>query len=887
MPDAGIEKISRDIEVLGKDFTRPKDLPDMYPGMLLPEGTLITAADPDGEGAKNRARRMAAEYSERIALAATNAAGRAGSAVAAIPGNAVSGAKTTTTKVIIPGLERMWEREKTGVTFVSAAIILSILDFLTRWFGGLDITEMLKNYSVVSNILRVNALNAVVLIVVFSYFFIKGIRNVSKEEMVSFFLFVEVTYFCLTLGGLSAGVLVHVGFAIATWFMLRGDKNMGPYEANTVVAFLLFLDFFGIGFTGWLGARNGIAEFSILGNRLASPVWFLFSLIYTSRYEKKPVWLKFVVGLVVVLYIFAFVGESFTYAAFAQRLSQKEIREGKTIIQKSLSNAAKYGGEIVASMSSGTGGWWEKWILTATGGYYYGNAEDTKPVGIFLAIDEPEGDVPAKTSFSADVSANTLGTQESVSVTAKCWWGEDYEEENEGVITPSEQDISDGESGTVRCKFENLDEEADQISFEAGASGLEATGELPVFFIDSEQRSKLKKAGEDLFFGAYEGKTAKPEITYTNGPLAIETTALNQPIGIGEEDVELAFGIRLRNAWDNGEIGKVKTLKVTTPKGVELSDCDYEFVLQRTEAQNIYSFETSEFVPLEDIDEKAVFLCDMTVKVNEKSNLIIGPMQVHPRFFYITVIYDFKIKDSISVSVIGSVKEKEYANGGISGGASGSSSGGSNPPGSASPLPPTATTPEYETTTSEEENMRNKIINEAEKQGVDWKYALGIAYLEHNGKLAHEGIESQDQWHSVGLFQITPGFHAVAGGTCEDMTSNDLTDLDNNIECGVRIIKKYYTSGCQLFNPDGNCRNIEYCGWDRAARSYVGWLCRKYKYGSCGEMCDLKYDYYVEMVRCYIEQFDNPSTISTCEINLNKEIYYTTKDGEKHYTFGE
>ena len=77
MPDADIEKLSKHIEVLGRDFPKPKDV-ETYLGDDLPEGALITAADKNSnkDAEKNEARW--AELKQKASNAAAQAAGSKG-----------------------------------------------------------------------------------------------------------------------------------------------------------------------------------------------------------------------------------------------------------------------------------------------------------------------------------------------------------------------------------------------------------------------------------------------------------------------------------------------------------------------------------------------------------------------------------------------------------------------------------------------------------------------------------------------------------------------------------------------------------------------------------------------------------------------------------------
>lgn len=746
----------------------------------------------------------------------------AAAGAAAAGGAAVSKAKEKK-EIVVRGLEKLRAREKTGAGYVLAAAVLFLFDYFTRLFGGLDIEGIAKNLPGV--IVLITGSVGVFLALAFLLYSFTGVGKMSKEEFFSFFLFIGVAWLCFVLGGLNPGSMVHIIFAIWTWFMLRNELE-DPSVANKSVALLMFFDYFGGSIIGWMGYKYGFDAMSILGNRILVPVWFIFSLIYTSRYEgKRPWWVKFVVGGVIMFYVFAFAGESFAYGAYAQTLSYEEIKEAKTVAREVWDNMKSFSVEIAYGLNEDIGGFWEG-LIRMGAGPYYGYAEETPPVGIFLEVEEPEAPVPPKASFYAEVSAKTIGILESVPVTANCWWGDEYEVENEGEITPEKVDIYDGESETFRCKFYDeleLPPEAEEISFEVSASDLRSTGELPVFFIDKELKREMKKKGEDLFFGYYAGRSIQPRMTYTNGPLGIGTTALNQPISIGEEDVDRVLGIRLMNRWDKGEITRINSLEVRLPRGVELSDCDHDFTLQKTGTQNLYSFDTSGFIPLEEINEEAYFLCDMTIEVSEKSDLISGPVKTHPRFFYINVEYDFTTKDSVDIEVISAEEEV-----------------GGRPPGKASPAPETS-------------EIRQKIIDEAEKQVVPWEYALAIAYTEHGGSLVHDSVSPAG---AVGLFQIM-SFHVGRGGICEGMNRYD---LDENIKCGIRILKNYYFgSGCRYFS----CTKKSYCGWDRAARYYVGWACK-----------DLRHDHYVELVNCYREQIIEQTTIKMCKVNPDGRVYY-------------
>ncbi len=169
-------------------------------------------------------------------------------------------------------------------------------------------------------------------------------------------------------------------------------------------------------------------------------------------------------------------------------------------------------------------------------------------------------------------------------------------------------------------------------------------------------------------------------------------------------------------------------------------------------------------------------------------------------------------------------------------------------------------------TGSEKEFNKEKIIAIAREPGYnDIPIQKLLAIAEVESSLEHfdsSGNVKGSKAGAVGLMQIEP---KTGMGDCE-MTVSDLENVDNNIRCGIKVLRnkkplnmfEKRSYDCKAFtgvDSKGNTYSQpsiskEYFGWERAYRGYNGWGCAGY-YTSGSKIGDVIYaDHtYVEKVR--------------------------------------
>lgn len=118
----------------------------------------------------------------------------------------------------------------------------------------------------------------------------------------------------------------------------------------------------------------------------------------------------------------------------------------------------------------------------------------------------------------------------------------------------------------------------------------------------------------------------------------------------------------------------------------------------------------------------------------------------------------------------------------------------------------------------EKSKIKNKIIDEAEKQGVDPALALamaeaesGFSQFDSKGQLLKPEKYKNDPDSPVGIFQIKPS-------TAKGMGYSDVTQIDNNIAAGVAYLRNQLKS----FGGDRNKALAAYNAGPNAVRKYNG-----------------------------------------------------------------
>lgn len=122
------------------------------------------------------------------------------------------------------------------------------------------------------------------------------------------------------------------------------------------------------------------------------------------------------------------------------------------------------------------------------------------------------------------------------------------------------------------------------------------------------------------------------------------------------------------------------------------------------------------------------------------------------------------------------------------------------------------------TGTSRKTTIKNKIIDEATRQGVDPALALSLAEAEsgfrqynNNGDLLKPPRYKSDPDSPVGIFQIKPS-------TAKGMGYSDVTNVDQNIAAGISYLRNQLKS----FNGNKNMALAAYNAGPNAVRKYKG-----------------------------------------------------------------
>jgi len=333
---------------------------------------------------------------------------------------------------------------------------------------------------------------------------------------------------------------------------------------------------------------------------------------------------------------------------------------------------------------------------------------------------------------------------------------------------------------------------------------FETMAYLKLYFINKETLRSFKRDNIDVF-DFYDINHINPVAIYTNGPIGIGMGIKKElPIGVytDKENIPFSLGITIQNDWD-GIIKDVTELNVYVHDSIELIRCDHEMenkghVDEEQANYNVYSL----IVPnrrTQNISDYETITCSVNA-IDPES--LLGGESIITRYFRVSTKYIYELEKSTPIEVA----ETEYYD-----------------------LYDFSTRTWCEADPCNIENcywdedkmkcvekeeeeipivgewrsyddseVELKIRGAAKEYDVPEKLALGIAETENNG-LKH--TETVNWKNCVGVMQIEIDKNNWCS-SCS-MTKEDLYDINNNIECGVRIFKSKYSLFC---HDDGSTK---------------------------------------------------------------------------------
>ncbi len=419
----------------------------------------------------------------------------------------------------------------------------------------------------------------------------------------------------------------------------------------------------------------------------------------------------------------------------------------------------------------------------ATGGLYASEVEknENEQIGVYLenlrSSDSKfyEGE---KITVWGNIKARTL--EEDIDIDLSCY-AEEGKKNVEGNVTPEYMNVAGQEEEWIDCVFDRLNSGRKKVVINA-IFNFETKSYLKTYYMNKETLRTLNRENVDVL-SKYGISHVNPITIFTNGPLGIGIGSVDPlPVGIwvDDENVPLYFGISLDNRWE-GKIREITELEVQIHDSLHLTNCDHEFEFVETtkEGYNIYHMVPNE--KTENITNFHTIRCRLEV---EDPRSLLDNNPITTRYFRVSANYIYELEKSTTVEII-KVEEDEE-------------------------LPEEEEIEVEDWEILDEDEIELKIRGAASNYGIPQHIALGIAMQESSMEHYYsDGSVKMSNANCIGLMQVQLD---SGGGTYNSMCSmsiEDLKDINNNIECGIRILKSKYDMVCHSFvtpiiRPSGN-----------------------------------------------------------------------------------
>lgn len=321
------------------------------------------------------------------------------------------------------------------------------------------------------------------------------------------------------------------------------------------------------------------------------------------------------------------------------------------------------------------------------------------------------------------------------------------------------------------------------------------TSKLTTYFVKAtEIGTFVNYADEADFFRQNSLLDQKPISKSEDAPFKLAIGSAEPPIGLNNV-LEIPLEIDLKDityGYTGVKLDKLKSVEIDMPKALRISKCnDKSDLFSRQESGNIAVYSADS---LEGLEEDPYIICYL---IGNPDELISGDYAKVT--FTATAKYDVMVEKTESIEVRNPAKES------VSG------TGGGNINVDA---------------IKAEKDVINKIKVAASAHNVPADYAVAIAITESN--LNHynpDGTVKRGGSGEYGIMQILP---STGEGNCPGY---DFTDIDQNIECGI-IIMRIKCDAATAWGVDGPCDRETsglqaqcgtiYHGWDIMARLYNG-----------------------------------------------------------------
>jgi hypothetical protein len=545
--------------------------------------------------------------------------------------------------------------EGSGWIFFWIAIVLYLSDFLTR-FNGVNYKTLFNtfltfNFQTWKGLL----LNGTVLICLIIYI---AIKRPSREQIISFFALLIVSWFFISMTGWSIGPILHITFALIFLFgRLYKWFEGNEVQANLVAIFFIMFDFV------FYSVVSQYAS-SLMFSRVSYPLWILFSLFFVRPSKIKTV----MIVLVAVFYVLATVDVVAQVNQLkSSSLAQKDISAGKKILEKIWNNLKSIPQKIKQS---------EEMFMAEAVGYNTGEIDRNakEKLGVYLdEIQLDENTFYEKQPITIWTSLVAKTIKEPITIKIGCTEGEEGKDmpDEKVEIQPKEPfTVESSEKVGVECTFKesSLSVGNHKLGLKADFNFL-TMAYIKTYFMDKEAKRALVAKGIDPL-DRYGIAEKNPQPKYTSGPINVGLD-LSSDLPL-PTDQDLRLAISLTKVWE----GKLKSLKevfIITPKQMSMFN-QRESNYYCTSSKRTYIFEKasckdiseensgcddsklhnvfkSKIPPdgITDIKDFETILCRF--KIDDVSELM-GNVPIATKYFEVVVKYDYSINKEVNVEII-------------------------------------------------------------------------------------------------------------------------------------------------------------------------------------------------------------------------------------------
>lgn len=454
------------------------------------------------------------------------------------------------------------------------AILLIVLDWNYFRFGGVNIVKAYQTHMLTEILIRGIITNAVFWVVLLAIYLVRRPQN--KEEFLSYSLVTAVSFFALSMVGITNGLsysnisaFLHL---LLIWFGARKiilSNNNNIVSANYTTIILIFLDFFLFNLIYSFFPKVPI---NII-NGAFIPIVPLYILFNIEQSMLKTIGLFIVIGF----YIFSVLDTYRANVDFQNKLNTAQLEGVKTKASSAWDNFKNF---FTKSYNQS--------MTNIYGDYYTGQVEQNqgKPLGVFL--EDMKGDTEFLVGDTIDIWAK-LKVQsirnddetgnDKINITVKCSL-KNGTKAILGEVTPRENfSVTSFEEEFLQCRFKglNLTPGYYQVTFNA-TFNFDTQSYLKAYYMDKERKRTLI-AGEVDILREYGITDSNPTAIYTGGPVKIgmETTS-PLPVGVPDpttENFTSYIGITIDKNWAEGSIKSINDLRITLPEGlIKGEGCD-------------------------------------------------------------------------------------------------------------------------------------------------------------------------------------------------------------------------------------------------------------------------------------------------------------------------